>query len=116
LKVWQQRLEPERTSFWAGRWLLKRCDSRDCIRKFLLEWVSGWDDFDEDDNLDLVSQLKGVHAKTGYKLGGRLSAKQLKTQQLLDASLCGRCEQGRWDIREIRSELSSALRVYEPPK
>jgi hypothetical protein len=116
LKVWQHRLGPERDAFWAGRWLLKRCDSRDCVRKFLLEWVARWDDFDEDDNLDLVSQLKGVYAKTGYKLGGKLSEKQLKTQELLDAALCGRCDQGTWDIRTMRKELASALGAYEPSK
>jgi hypothetical protein len=117
LKVWQQRLEPERRSFWLGRWLLKRCASRDCVRKFLLEWVAGWDDFEEDENLDLMSQLQGVYAKTGNKLGGKLlSAKHLQTQKLLDAALCDRCDQGTWDIRKIRAELAVALGTYDPRK
>jgi hypothetical protein len=116
LKVWQQRLEPERRSFWMGRWLLKRCHSRDCMRKFLLEWVARWDEFDPDDNIDLMSQLQGVYAKTGYKLGGGLTPKQLKTLKIVDAALCGRCDRGTWDIHQIREELAAGLSAYGPPK
>lgn len=116
LNVWQPRLKAEREAFWAGRWLLNRCESRDCVRRFLLEWVAGWKDFDEDDNLDLLSQLQGVHAKAGFKLGRASSAKQQETLRLLDKVLCGRCAQAKWDIREMAKELAATLSRYNPHK
>jgi hypothetical protein len=114
MKVWQRRLEPERRSFWAAQWLLRRCKSPDCVRRFLLEWVGGWADFDQNANLDLLSQLEGVHNKIGYGLGRGLTAKQLKTQEILDATLCDPCEKGSWNISSMVSQLGSALRAYTP--
>ncbi len=114
-KVWHRRFGQDRRSFWAGRWLLNRCKSRDCVRRFLLEWVAGWEDSD-DENIDLLSQMQGIYNKTGHKLGGQLSAKQKKTKELLDAVLCGGCEQGRWDIQEMSKELSAILSVYQPTR
>ena len=63
-RISREWLEQERRSFWAGRWLLKRCKSRECVAKFLLEWVAGWDAIEEDVNLDLLSQLIGMRGPT----------------------------------------------------
>lgn len=116
LRVWKQRLEKERDAFWAGRWLLRRCNSQRCVRKFLLEWVAGWEQVELDMNLDLLSQLQGIYLKTGHKLGGHSSPKDLKTLDMLDKSVCGPCAKGRWDISSVRNQLESALRAYLPPK
>jgi hypothetical protein len=114
--VWQDRLGRERRSFLAGRWLLKRCKSRECMRRFLLEWVAGWEDSDEDENLDLLSQIQGVYNRTGHKLGGHLSAKQERTRELFDQVLCGPCEDAKWSIRKTRKELAVILSVYAPSR
>lgn len=114
--VWHRRFARDRRSFWAGMWLLKRCHSRDCVRKFLLEWVAGWDDFDEDDNLDLLSQLQGVYSKSTYKFGGKSPDKVSEMLTLLESTLCGGCPKGTWDIHEMAEKLSSALGVYDPSK
>jgi hypothetical protein len=111
-KVWHRRLEQERRSFWAGRWLLKRCKSRECVAKFLLEWVAGWDAIKEDVNLDLLSQLLGMRAKAGHGLGGKASAKQLKILEMLDKVLCEPCQKGSWDVAKMRDQLESVLRLY----
>jgi hypothetical protein len=114
LKVWHHRLEKEHRSFWAGRWLLGRCGSRECVRKFLLEWIGGWDAVDVNDNLDLLSQLRGVYSKAGHRLGGRISSKQKKTLEILDEVLCGPCSTGSWNIKDMRNRLAAALRAYGP--
>jgi len=111
-KVWHRRLEQERRSFWAGIWLLKRCKSRECVAKFLLEWVAGWDAIKEDTNLDLLSQLLGIETKAGHRLGRKVSAKQLKLLEILDKALCGSCQNGAWDIANMADQLESVLRLY----
>jgi len=110
--VWHRRLEPERRSFWVGRWLLNRCKSRECVAKFLLEWVADWNAIKEDDSLDLLSQLLGMRAKTGHRLGRKLSPKQLKILEMLDKTFCGPCAKGAWNIAYIKDELESVLHLY----
>jgi hypothetical protein len=114
--VWQGRFGKDRRGFRAGRWLLKRCKSRDCVRKFLLEWVAGWDGAHESDNLDLLSQLQGVYVKAGRKFGVQKSSKRLKTLEILDASLCSGCEGGVWDIADMTKKLRTSLDAYRGAK
>jgi hypothetical protein len=90
-ELWSTRLAKERGSFNTARWLLKRCrPSVDCMHKFLLEWAGGWQDFQEADHLDLLSQLKGVYNKIGSGFG-HTTPKALQTLKVLDQALCEPC-------------------------
>jgi hypothetical protein len=116
LRLWNRRLEKQGPAFWVGRWLLKRCESRECMRTFLLEWIGSWDAVDRDVNLDLLSQLKGMSEKAGRHLGSNMTDKYKKTQDVLDSNLCGPCAKGAWDLLKMRDELAAALKPYEPKK
>lgn len=113
-RLWSRRLEKQAQSFWVGRWLLKRCESHQCVRKFLLEWIGSWDTVDIDVNLDLWSQLKGMSQRAGRHLGSNMTGKYKKTQEVFDSSLCGPCATGVWDLRKMRDDLAAALRPYGP--
>jgi hypothetical protein len=116
LRLWNRRLEKQGPAFWVGRWLLKRCESHNCMKKFLLEWIASWDGVDSDANLDLLSQLKGMSQKAGRNLGSNMTDKYKKTQEIVDSVLCGPCAAGVWDIRKMRDELAKALEPYGPKK
>jgi hypothetical protein len=111
-RLWSRRLEKQGRAFWVGRWLLNRCDSRECMRKFLLEWVASWDTVDPDINLDLMSQLKGISQKWGRHLGGNMTDKYKKTQSVINSILCAPCATGVWDIIKMRNQLTTALRPF----
>jgi hypothetical protein len=67
-RVWHPRLEKERDSFRTAQWLFRRCGSYECVFKFLLEWVAGWQEFSEDKHEDLLSQINGSYNKGGREI------------------------------------------------
>jgi hypothetical protein len=115
-RLWSRRLEKQGEAFWVGRWLLKRCESPQCMRKFLLEWIGSWDTVDRDVNLDLWSQIKGMSKKAARRLGAKTTDKYKKTKDIIDSMLCGPCPDGLWDLKKMRDELETALKPYEPKK
>lgn len=114
MSLWQQRLGSSRPSFNLGRWLLKRCSSRECMRKFLLEWVAGWSDTDLEVSLDLLSMLKGIHKKVGLLLA-ELPPKRRKILERVEAILCDPCKSGKWSITLIIKDLETELQAFKMP-
>jgi hypothetical protein len=112
-ELWDGRLKRDRRSFRIGQWLIRRCDSLLCVRKFFLEWVAGWGESGEKQDEDLLSELLGIYKKTGSRFGGAGRAKALKTMEILDSALCGPCPTGTWDTSQMTKLLSSALLLYE---
>lgn len=107
-RVWHPRLEKERRAFRTGQWLFRRCSSYECIGRFLLEWVAGWNDFSEEDHKNLIAQLNGLYNKGGSEFG-IVSAKAKKMQDLLHKLLCDPCPNGTWNIQKIQGLLGNAL-------
>jgi len=116
LRVWSRRQERQGRAFWVGRWLLNQCNSHECMRKFLLEWIGSWDSVELDVNLDLLSQLKGMYEKAGRHLGSNMTDKYKKTKDIIDSILCDPCAKAVWDLRKMRDELANALRPYGPKR
>lgn len=113
-KLWSGRLAKERGAFDTARWLLRRCKSSlVCVQKFLLEWTGSWQDFQEADHLDLLSQLKGIYNKIGSRFG-KTTPKGLETLKILDRALCEPCSKGQWNIKKMKDLLESELTKYGP--
>jgi hypothetical protein len=114
LQVWGSRLMKDREVYWAADWLLKRCDSRRCVARFLLEFVASLSQFDPADARDFLSLLTGVANKAGMKLGANSSAKQKKTVDLLNKLLCTPCgsQAPVWDFGKMRIALEREMDKY----
>ncbi len=113
LDAWLPRIGVDKRDFQAASWLLGRCENKVCAKKFMLEWVAGWNANEQDDNADLVSQIFGAMKKSGSKLYGKQPNKGKETQKVLDSENCGPCAKSSWKINKIRDVLEQELNRYD---
>lgn len=114
IKVWEPRLQGDRDPFRAAEWLLGRCDSRRCVATFILNLVSSWDSLGPGKGSEFLSLLIGAATKAGLKSGGRMSAKQQHTLDLVNDLLCSPCASDAplWDLKAMQTELKREISKY----
>jgi hypothetical protein len=116
-QIWLERLtQPGREDYFLARRLLNRCESKTCVRRFLLEWVAAWRSLNSEDCEDLVTLFLGVANKAGSRLGGLMSPKRQATLSKLDEVLCSPCKNSSWKIKKMRHLLEKELDRYDTPR